>query len=417
MIAPINYNIDVQSPFQAALQGYQAGAAIRDDQLQQQQKQAALVQKQQQAQVIRSLIADPNAGAEQYSRAMLLVPGLKDQLKQAWDTKSTAQQQAHLSDMTQWLSAIQSGQSQIATDAMRRRADAIESQNGAPTQESQALRTQASVIEAHPEFGGFMMKAALMAAPGGDKVVDSIVAMNNDQRAQEIQPAAVKKANADAISAETKAQYADAAEKANLASIFEDINYKKEQNRIAAMNAEANRESNDLKRQELQLKVQQAQQELTDKVNAKAADVESSRGTMDNMLNTADRILNTPLDVVKAAAGPVDSRMPTVQQNVADFEETINTLGSQAFLAQIPSIKGTGALSDAEGKKLQSALTNLSLRQSPQQLISNVREAQRLILKARENIAKRYGVQDNAPDRPNVEVPGLPPGFKILGKE
>ena len=421
---PINYSVDVQSPFQAVLQGYQAGSAIRNEQLQRQQQEAALQEKQQKTQVIQSLIKNKNATADDYSQAMLLVPELKDQFKQAWETKSVAQQQSNLVDLSQWMAAIQNGQPQIAVNAMAARADAMEAAAGGKTQESEALRTQANVIKEHPEFGAFMMKSLLVAHPDGKNVVDAVAKLGQEDRAAAEAPADLRKKNAEAISAETTAKFAepkallDLQEKGwNIEGIKADIDYKKQQSRIAAMNEQIGRESNDLKRQELQLKVAQTQQELTDKANAKAADVESARGSMDNMLNTADRVLNTPKDVIAAAAGPLDSRMPTMQQDVADFEEMLNTLGSQAFVAQIPNIKGTGSLSDAEGKKLQAALQNFNLRQSPEQLISSVREAQRLILKARENLSTRYGGANTVPDRPNVDVPGLPAGFKILGKE
>ena len=72
-------------------------------------------------------------------------------------------------------------------------------------------------------------------------------------------------------------------------------------------------------------------------------------------------------------------------------------------MAQIPNIKGMGALSDAEGKKLAAALQSFSLRQSPARLMENVREAQRLLLKARENVARQHGVPETIPDTPAVE--------------
>ena len=69
-------------------------------------------------------------------------------------------------------------------------------------------------------------------------------------------------------------------------------------------------------------------------------------------------------------------------------------------MAQIPKMKGTGALSEGEGKKLQASLQNFSLKQSPERLIDNMKEAQRLILKGRSNLAKKYGVPDAVPDTP-----------------
>ena len=63
----------------------------------------------------------------------------------------------------------------------------------------------------------------------------------------------------------------------------------------------------------------------------------------------------------------------------------VENLDAQSFMAMIPQMKGTGALSDAEGKKLAASLQNFSLKQSPEQLMSSVKEAQRLMLKARKN--------------------------------
>jgi hypothetical protein len=94
--------------------------------------------------------------------------------------------------------------------------------------------------------------------------------------------------------------------------------------------------------------------------------------------------------------------MPTLSEDTSDFESLVETLGSQAFMAQIPNIKGMGALSNAEGEKLQAALQNFNLKQSPKRLMENVREAQRLILKARKNVAARYGMPDKVPGTPEA---------------
>ncbi|MCY1183802.1 hypothetical protein D9M73_244500 [compost metagenome] len=80
-------------------------------------------------------------------------------------------------------------------------------------------------------------------------------------------------------------------------------------------------------------------------------------------------------------------------------------------------MKGLGALTEAEGAKLQSSLANLSLRQSPAKILENVREAQRLMLKARSNLSDKYGVPDTIPDRPALESQPASSGFKVLGVE
>lgn len=197
-MSPIDYSIDVATPLQSAMQGYQFGMGIRDDQ----QKQAALVQQQaaaqQQQQVIRSLVANPNAGAQDYANAALLVPGMHEQLKQSWDTKSAAQQQTHLNEVGQYYAAIKSGSPQVAADLMTHRADALEASGAAP-QEIQALRAQAQAVSEHPEFARTMMGMMLSSLPGGDKVIAGAAALGGDQRAEDLAPAAVKKANAEAV--------------------------------------------------------------------------------------------------------------------------------------------------------------------------------------------------------------------------
>jgi len=188
----------------------------------------------------------------------------------------------------------------------------------------------------------------------------------------------------------------------DITKIQEDIKIAKQNSQIAAMNAATAREGNSLKRQENQIKLQEMIDKRDSAVREKSAEVQSARTSMDNMLNTADRILKTPMGVVGAAAGPVSSRMPTLTQGTADFEALVETLGSQAFMAQIPNLKGMGALSNAEGEKLQAALQNFSLKQSPERLLENVREAQRLVIKGRKNLADKYGIPDTVQDRPSI---------------
>jgi hypothetical protein len=169
------------------------------------------------------------------------------------------------------------------------------------------------------------------------------------------------------------------------------------------MNASYAREDNDLKRQELQLKVDEAIRKRDETIRSKAADLESGRLNIDNMLNTADRILNNP--EWPSVIGTIQGRLPVAFSKPAqDAVALINTLGSQAFLSQIPNIQGMGSLSNAEGEKLQNAFQNLGRVQSEQQFEASLKEAQRLLLKARKNMAFRHGLPDSIPDTPSAQA-------------
>lgn len=406
---PINYNIDVASPLQAALQGYQAGAAIRSDQQAQQQQQ-------QQARVIQDLLAKKNATAEDYAKAMLLAPGMKDQFKQAWETRSAQQQQNDLGHISQVYGALQSGNSDVAASLLEQRVQAL--RNSGNEADAKSAETMAAVVRAHPELARSMVGMKLSAIPGGDKVIDGAAKLRGEGRADELQGPAVEEAKAKAHSASVAAKFAESNAAIDLEKkgwdikkLQADITVAKLNVAIAAQQAAIAREANGIKRQELQIQLQNMLDARDEKVRTRTADLESARISMDNFLNTADRFLaaaadkdGKPSSTLKAAAGPLDSRLPTVQGDVADLEALAETLGSQAFMSQIQAMKGTGggigSLTEQEGDKLQSSLQNLSLKQSPEQLLANVKEAQRLILKARKNASSRYGMPESVPDTP-----------------
>lgn len=184
---PIDYTIDVATPFQAAAQGYQLGAGIRDDQAKVLQQQTAQQQAMQQRDVINALITNPAAGAKDYANAALLVPGLREQLKQAWDQKNTAQQESSLRDAGQWFAAVKNGRPDLAVEAMRSRAQAMKAA-GANPQEIRALNAHADIIESHPEFGRTQLGMLLASIPGGDKVLAGATTMGTEERAAAVAP-------------------------------------------------------------------------------------------------------------------------------------------------------------------------------------------------------------------------------------
>jgi hypothetical protein len=165
------------------------------------------------------------------------------------------------------------------------------------------------------------------------------------------------------------------------------------------LQAQLTKEDQALKRQELQAKIDEAKRKQSTELQQKVADVEGARFNIDNMLNTADRIMQNP--ELNSVIGTIQGRMPVLLNDQAqDAVALIETLGSQAFLSQIPNVKGMGALSNAEGEKLQNAFQNLGRVQSEKQFKENLKEAQRLLLKARQNVSTRYGVPETVPDTP-----------------
>jgi hypothetical protein len=420
---PINYMLDVQSPFQSALQGYQAGSQIQAANVQRQQAQLAVqqqhqeIERQQRLQEAYQAAADAPTAAN-LSRLMLLDPKSSEAINRSWTVRNNEQQQSLASDLMQWGAAIKSGKPEIAAQRLNERADAMERENGGlPTQESQALRLQAKMAVEAPDFALGQIEAMLAANPKGKEAADTLASFGAERRAAAMAPVAQRRAEAEATTAEVAAKYAEsqavqdlALKGWNIKALEADMEFKRQSARIAAMNASIAREGNAIRKQELQMKLAEAVSARDSKLREKVATAEAGAANIDNMLNTVERIRRNPSlgDVV----GSLEGRLPGAVISGFDDEEAdaialIDTLGSQAFLAQIPNIKGMGALSNAEGEKLQAALQNLSRAQSEKQFRANLDEASRLLNKGRETLSKSSGVPLGKPDTP--AAPGSRP--------
>jgi hypothetical protein len=433
---PYDYSIQVQQPFQSVLQGYQAGTAIRDDQAKQAAAEAARQAQLQMQADLSALSSNRNATGADYAAMMTRYPQLSEQLKRASETMSGAQQQSFVQQNSPILAALQSNRPDVAERIVRDRAAAM--RNSGMEEQAKQDEVLADMIKLNPDIARSSVAFRISALPGGDKVVDSITKLGAEGRAAEKAPAELRSAEAGATKAEADAKTAGVTAKFaernaladletkgwNLEGIKADIDYKKQSTRIAAMNAAIAREGNDLKRRELGLKVQEAQQKLDDAARTKVAEVESAAFNMDNMLNTIERVKKNPAlnSVVGALEGgdyypqTLTGMLPGTSSadDRADAIALIETLGSQAFLSQIPNVKGMGQLSNTEGEKLQAALQNLKRKQSETQFRASLDEAARLVTKARENVQKRYGVQLTKPDTP--AAPGSRPPLESFNK-
>lgn len=429
MAGPYDYSIDVANPFQSALQGYTMGAKIREDQVAQQQQQMALEEARRQKELLAKLAANKNPTADDYASVMTQIPALADNLSKVWTLKNDAQQQSHAADLLKWGAALKSGQPQIAVQLMRERADAMEASG--QTREAEALRANAGVAELNPSLALGMVQAQLSASPRGKDAAEALTKFGTEQRAAELHPTAlataeagVVKANADAQTAVVGAKFAESKAvqdlklgEAQIKKWADDTEIARRNSQIAAMNAAIAREGNELKRRELEANREEKIQKRDDVLREKVQTAQAGAANIDNMLNTIQRIqnnksLNSVVGSMEGNSYYPNATLGSINpfgdgDERADAIALIDTLGSQAFLAQIPNIKGMGALSNAEGEKLQSAFQNLSRKQSEKQFRDTLNEASRLLNKARNSLAKGSGVDLGKPDTP--AAPGSRP--------
>ena len=416
---PINYAQQIADPFAETLQGLKIGAGMADLEAQRVQAQRLAQQQQLAAQEQARFFTNPKPTMRDAARyASLLTPEQSKAFLPYMEGITKEQQQGVLKSTGQILSALQANP-QTGIKLLQDRA--VAARNVGDEDDASLFERMAEAAADPAQGPGVAFKALVQSAsaiPGAKEMFENIDKGLGTARAEAEAPFTLREKMAKAGEAESSAQKAAVAAKFaesnaaldlqkkgwDITKIQEDINIAKQNARIAALNSQIAREGNAIKREENQLKLRDMIDKRDTTVREKVGEVESARSDMDNFLNTADRILKTPKNIVGSAAGPISARMPTLSQDTSDFEGLVETLGSQAFMAQIPKMKGTGALSEGEGKKLQASLQNLSLTQSPERLLENVKEAQRLILKARSTLSKKAGLPDSTPDTPAVQT-------------
>ena len=125
---------------------------------------------------------------------------------------------------------------------------------------------------------------------------------------------------------------------------------------IAQMNAALKGSTNDLQRQLLEQKIEDLKVKADEKQQTLQSQAQGRVAAFDSALETLDVLSKHPgkKDVVGALSGGLVSMIPGT--NAAGFASQLETFKAQTFIPQVAALKGMGALSDAEGKKLTAAV-------------------------------------------------------------
>lgn len=178
------------------------------------------------------------------------------------------------------------------------------------------------------------------------------------------------------------------------------IDLDRENNRINMENKRYERqlqnETNDLKRQELQQKIDSNNQALQQKKNDLNSGYKDSINALTTSMGTLNDILSSPS--LKSITG-IRGAIPNIPGSAAaDVQARLDTFKSQAFLSAVAAMKGMGALSDAEGKKLDAAVGSLQNSQSEDAFKRNGKIIMDMYNQKRNDAVSKY-VQQNGIQR------------------
>jgi hypothetical protein len=203
--APINYAVDVQSPFEAALSGFKLGAAGAEAQA----KAQALEQAKAAQTKLVALFKNPNATATDYAEASAFLP--KDQaenVRKSFEMLTADQQQSSLRSAAQVYSAVKSGQIDIAKNMLREQATAY--RNAGREQDAKATENSLQLIEINPAGAQATIGVMTAILPGGKDLLANVDKALSTIREEAKAPAALLEARAKADKAVADATTAQA---------------------------------------------------------------------------------------------------------------------------------------------------------------------------------------------------------------
>ena len=208
-------------PFGGLIEGLRIGGAMQDIEARRQKQQsdlaiqqAALQRQQQVSQAMAGLVANPNPTARDFTNVAMLLPEKEAaSLRANWEALSKEQQSNDLRFGGQVLAALQTGAPDEGITLLRRRAEA--ERNSGRADQAQAYETWAGLAEIDPKSAQSTIGVMLAALPGGDKVVESVGKVQQQQREAALfgpglteAQAKADKAAADAVKAGVDAQFA-----------------------------------------------------------------------------------------------------------------------------------------------------------------------------------------------------------------
>ena len=202
---PINYSVDVQSPFEAALGGFKLGAASAEAQAQAQAREKAKTAQTE----LTALFANPKATATDYAKVSAFLPkDQADSVRKSFEMMSTSQQQNRLAQSGQVYAAMKSGQPDIAKNLLKEQADAF--RNSGREQEAKATETYVQLIDMNPTGAQTTIGLMMATLPGGKELLENVDKTLSTGREEAKAPSALLEARAKADKAVADATTAQA---------------------------------------------------------------------------------------------------------------------------------------------------------------------------------------------------------------
>jgi hypothetical protein len=384
---PINYSGSLigltQDPAQALMGGLKTGAAVADLQYQSQQRELQQQALQRQQTDLSALMANPNPTAQDYANYTMRNPQAADATKQAFTLLDEQRQKQTIGVASKVYSALQAGRADLADQILEAQEQAHA--NGGNPGDLESTKVLRELVKTDPKQATQMAGLFLSSAMGSKNFAGAFGAIGKEARDSEAFPVAQQQAQANL--ADTKGQ--TAARETELGYKAQELEIKRDDTKIKALTAQLGKETNELKKQELQGKLNDAQAARDQKQTDKVAKYQAITSKVDDALDNIARIRNAPgLEGNFGVRGAIPN-IPGTEE--ADAAAAIENLKGKAFMAAYEGLKGGGPITDIEGTKGADAMAALGKSQSKESFLKNLDIMEKILKDNKERMAFETG--------------------------
>lgn len=338
-----------QRGFERNLQGFMG----LGQQLQQQRAQRQQTQ-QQQAAVQEGLKALDTDNPQEVARFMTKYPGLADNIRKAWDFQTDAQQREGMQAAISAMQAYDAEGPGGAANVLRERIEQKMERGEPIDQEMRSFQ----MLQTNPEQ--FRKSAEVTAYSLMDP--EEYLKMKESKKVSELE-----------------------LQKLDLQK--QGLEIRKDEAELRRLQQKQARETNELRRQEIQERMDQKREAIATKKREAVQKAEDDIETFDNTIASVDRLINHP---GRVAATGGSAALPTRPGSpAAGFEAQLETFQSQAFLSEVAKMRGMGALSENEGKKLAAAVGALRLDMPEDEFLRELNRIKSILEKGRRKMQAR----------------------------
>jgi len=356
----VDYNIQMANPAQSFMQGVQMRSAIEAQNMQRQQLAQQQQLAAQQQKDLAALAANPNPTAEDYAKFSLKYPQMADNVRKSWDMMGADKQKNQISAGTQILSALRSGNTDVAVDLLNQRATA--QRNSGDETAAKATEALAQTAQMNPKVASDTIALTLSAAMGPNNFSNAMGALLKTPEEAE----RLRQENLAAPTTQALEQQ----------GMIEDIQSKRLKRQLDMIDSQLKQTESSAKVQELQTKREdllKKEQDRKDAESAKQAAAQSTYIGLEGQIDVIDRLLASP--VTEGGIGGVGSFSRWAlalkpSSEAKDFNALLETVKSQQFLSNLAALKRSGGtlgqVTEAEGMRMEKAIASLDADQSPE---------------------------------------------------